>query len=148
MAWSIDSALKATLPDTASSFLGYVLSTITSPSFFQVVVVYRWQDFRAVEILPHPGRPLLRQVSQVDSAEDALRHRRRFGVLREAHKTRDFQLVLNAAVWDPVVEYSVQMLEQAVTEEKAKGGFGDFLSEPLVACHPQRSRTIDHGEVE
>ena len=55
---------------------------------------------------------------------------------------RDFQLVLDASVWGPAGEYSVKMLKEAVAEEKAKKGFDDFLSEPLVTCHPQRSRFV------
>ena len=133
--------------DFASSLLRYALSTIASPSFSQVVVVHGWRDFRGVEISPRPGQPLLREVSRVERAEEAVRNHERFEVLRAAHKVRNFQLVLCAEVWDPVVEYSVRMLKEAVAEEKAKVGFDDFLSEPLVLCHPQRSRTIDHGEV-
>ena len=93
-----------------------------------------------------PGAPLIRELSQVESEAEAVRHHRRFEVLREAHKVRDFQLVLCAGVWGPVVDYSVRMLKEAVAEEKAKNGFGDFLPEPLIIAEPCRSRTIDHGE--
>ena len=36
---------------------------------------------------------------------------------------RNFQLQLCANVWDPVGEYSVGILEEAVSEEMANGGF-------------------------
>ena len=109
-----------------------MLSTITAPSFLRVVVVYLWHDFRGVETCLRPGVPLTRELSQADIAGEASRHRRRFGVFREAHKVRDFQLVLSAEVWSPLVEYSVRMLKEAVAEEKARNGFGDFLPEPLI----------------
>ena len=140
MASSIDHALSSGSPDTASSLLKYVLSTITSPSFFEVVVRFRWSDFCAVESWRYPDRPPVREVSKADREAEGLRHHRRFGVLREAHKVRDFQLALNARVWDPAGEYSVRMLKEAVAEEKAKGGFDKFFSEPLVTYCPCRSR--------
>ena len=140
MAWSLDRALKKGPPATASSLLKYALSTITSPSFFEVVVRFQWCDFHAVESWRNPDRPPLRELSAAGRVVEALRHRRRFEVLREAHKTRDFRLVLDAKVWDPAGEYSVRMLKEAVAEEKAKGGLDDFLSEPLVTYHPCRSR--------
>ena len=147
MASSMDSAFRALSPDAVSNILGYALSTITAPSFFQVVIVYLWHNFHGVESWRHPGMPLIREVSQVDSANEALGHHMRFRALHEAHKARNFQLVLSVEVWDPVMEYSVRMLKQAVEEERAKDGFGGFLSEPLVTCHPRRRQTIDDGEV-
>ena len=144
MAWSMDNASQ----DTASRLLKYALSTITSPSFFQVVVVYLWHNFRGVASLLYPDMPLIRELSQVDIADEALYYdRRRFRVLREAHKARDFRLVLSVEVWDPLMEYSVRMLKRAVAKERIKDGFGDFLPEPLVICRPRRSQTIDHEEV-
>ena len=140
MASSIDRALKKGSLDTASSLLKYALSTITSPSFSEVVVRFQWCDFCAVESWRNPDRPPLHEVSQDDREAEALRHHRRFEVLREVYKVRDFRLVLNATVWDPVGEYSVRMLKEAVAEEKAKGGFDDLLSEPSVTYRPCRSR--------
>ena len=90
--------------------------------------------------------PLIHEVSQVESEGQIKRHHRQFVALREAHTVRDFQLVLSAEVWAPVMEYSVRILEEAVAEEKARNGFGDFLPEPLIVCHPRRGRTLDHGE--
>ena len=88
----------------------------------------------------NPDRPPLCEVSQDGRRAEALRHHRRFEVFREVCKVRDFRLVLNATVWDPVGEYSVRMLKEAVAEEKAKGGFDDFLSEPSVTYRPCRTR--------
>ena len=139
MPWSMDDSL-----DTASSLLGYAVSTIASPSFFQVVVVYQWHSLRGLYAPQYP----IHEVSQDVSEAEALRHQGRFGVLRKAHQARDFQLVLSAEMWDPEAKFSVQILKEVVAGEKAEGGFGDFLPEPLVTCHPLRSRTIDHGEVD
>ena len=88
----------------------------------------------------------MRELFQVESEAETVFHHRRFEVLREAHKVRDFQLVLCARVWGPVVDYSVRMLKEAVAEEKARNRFGDFLPEPLIIAEPCRRRTIDHEE--
>ena len=139
-AWSIDRALSDGSPDTASTLLKHALSTIRSPSFSKIVVLYGWNDFRGVESWRHPDRPPLREVSEVERAEEASRHSRRFEVLRRIRNVRDFWLVLNACVWDPVGEYSVRMLEEAIADEKAKGGFAAFYYEPSVTYYPYKNR--------
>ena len=128
--------------NTTSSLLKQVLSTITSPSFFEVMIIFRWYNFSGVESWQHPDKPPLHEVSRAESAAEAQRHRRRFEVLREVHKVRDFRLVLDASVWGPASEYSMRMLKEAVAKEGAKKAFCGFLSEPLVTYHPQRSRLV------
>jgi len=96
-----------------------VLSTITSPVFSKVVVVYRDYDIY--------GLP-----SAVNKATALTPYYRHFAALREMNKVRTFQVVLCADVWDRVVVDAVRALEQAVAEERTKAGFGDFSSEPLV----------------
>ena len=140
MAGSIDRALFHGSLHTASSLLKHALSTITSPSFFEVVVVYRWHDFCGVESWRHPDRSPSREVSQAERVVEASWSRRRFEVLHEIHAVRDFRLVLTASVWDPVGEYSVRMLKEAVAEEKATNIFDDFHSEPSVNYYPCRGR--------
>jgi len=53
---------------------------------------------------------------------------------------RNFQLQLCANVWDPVGEYSVGILEEAVSEEMANGGFDGFPFTPFVTCFPCNTR--------
>jgi len=139
-AWSIDRALSNGTQDTASSILKQALSTIRAPSFFEVVVLYRWYDFRGVESSRNSDQPPLRYMSQAEEAEETSRHHRRFDLLRGVHNLRDFRLVLSAGVWDPVGEYSVRMLKEAIVAEKARGGFDGYLSEPFVTYYPRRSR--------
>ena len=128
-AWSIDMTCWTY---RAPEFLQHALSTITSPSFFQVVVVYRWQDFHGMEVLSHPGSNFLR----------------RFDVFHEVREVRDLQLVLSVEDWGPLVEASVRMLRKAVAEEGVKHTFSGFLPEALVTYRPCRRRTINHiGEV-
>jgi hypothetical protein len=64
----------------------------------------------------------------------------RFGVLREVYQIQHFHLELRASVWGYLGEYPVQMLEEAVTEEKAKWGSDHFFSDPPVVYDPQRTR--------
>ena len=122
---------------TALSFLKRTLSTITSPTFFQVMVIYLQNDFCGLE--PRASRDQLhfREASQAERTKEAALHRRRFEILREAHKVRNFRLLLCAHVRGPVEEYSVRMLKEAVAEEKAHKGFDGFLSEPQVTYYPR-----------
>ena len=133
----------ATVPGAASLLLKQVLSTVTSPSSFEVVILYRWSDFGGVGYYwRYSDLPPLHEVLRADGAAEALVHHKRFKLFREAHEVRDFRLVLDANVWGPVGEHSVQMLKEAVAKEKAENGFDEFFPEPLVTYHPQRSRFV------
>ena len=129
-------------PDETSNLLKQVLSTVTSPSLFEVVVLYRWDDFGGVGSWQHSNLTPLHEVLRADGAAEALRHHRRFRVFREVHEVRDFRLVLDANVWGPAGEHSLQMLREAIAEEGAKNGFDEFFPEPMVTYHPQRSRLM------
>ena len=102
------------------------------------MIMYRETNFHGIVARSYPNQPHLSKVSEADRAEEALRHHSRFEVLRELHRVRDFRLVLCAEVCDPVGDYSVRMLREAVVDEKAKGGFEGFRSEPVVLHHPRR----------
>jgi len=124
----------------------HVLSTITSPVFSEVVAFYRDYNFiwarvctQAPWIPPQHYPPLGRRPQAEKEAGDP-QHRKRFKVFYEMHKVRDFQLVLCADVWDPVEDYSMHMLKRVVANEKARGGFSDSFSEPLVIYRPRGSR--------
>jgi len=134
---SIDRALSGGSLDAASMLLKYAISTIASPVHIKVMIIYRDYDFRGIAPRGNSNWPYLSNMSEADRAEETLRHRRRFKVLREVHKVRDFQLVLHAEVWSPVVEYSVRMLGEAVADEKVTRGFEGFRSEPVVTYRPR-----------
>jgi len=68
---------------------------------------------------------------QADEVEEASRHNRRFEVLCEVYKLRDFELVLSATVSGYAGEWRVRTLE-AVAREKVKTGFDGFFPEPPV----------------
>ena len=70
--------------------------------------------------------------------EEVSWHHKRFELLREMHKVRDFQLELHYAPWDWSSEDLTLVLRQAVAAEKARGGFDDFFPEPLVTFAPYR----------
>ena len=139
-AHSIDNALRIGSLDTASRLYKFVLSTIQSPAFSQVTVSYQPHDFRAIV----PKCPLvesyLRQLSLDQEAEEASKHRKRFELLREILKARDFRLVLHpdADVRGVVEGYVVQMLNEAVAAERVTGAGFDFVfTEPLVTLIPR-----------
>ena len=125
---------------TTATFLKQIFSTITSPSFSKVVVLYKDCDFRGVESWSSGQPPFRHELLQAGSTGEAAGHRLRFEVLREVHNVRAFQLVLCVSVWGCVGEYPVRRLEEAVAEAKAEGAFGNDFSDPVVVYDPQRTR--------
>ena len=123
-------------------FLTHELSTVTSPAFSEVIIVYRDHDFLGVDPSRFSYNFPFHWMSEVDEAEEALRHRRRFKVFREIRKVRDFRLVLRVDVWDRVGKYTMGVLKQAVTAEGEWEGVENTFSEPLVIYSPRRSGPI------
>jgi hypothetical protein len=97
----------------------HALSTITSPVFSEVTVIYLDSD-----------------LSDFTSPEEVLGHHRRFEVFREMRSVRDFQLVLCAIVRANVGKDSVEELKDIVEEEKVKMGGDAIFPEPLVIHSP------------
>jgi hypothetical protein len=124
-------------PDRATlSFLVATLSTITSPTFSDVIVFYRDIDFDGLEFdVLNPYR----EITPEESAREESWHRGLFDVFREMHTVRDFRLTLCAEVWDCVGEYAVQVLKRAVAVEKAANRLDYFSSEPMVVLSPRGS---------
>jgi len=134
---SIGRATNNDQPDTALSFLKYVLSTIKSSASFKIIVLYWNCDFSGIKPRGSDWPPF-RKLSEAARAKEASQHHLRFEALRELYKVRDFRLVLSAAVSGCVAEYATRMLEEAVAEEKAKNGFDDHFPEPVVLYDPHR----------
>ena len=128
---SVDYTLRNGSLDVAARFLKYMLSTIQSPGFSQVVFVYQAHAFCTLKTL-QPAWPHSCELSQDERAEAKSLQQKRFDLLREVHKARDFSLVLHADVQGTFGNYVVRMLKEDVAAEKARGGFDDFLSEPSV----------------
>ena len=137
---SIHGVLRGTSPDAPSSLLKHAFSTITSPAFSEVVVVYRDYDFSGVQDTEFSHLPPLCEVPQVEKAREDSQHRALFEMFREIYKVREFRLVLCADVRYRVGEYTVQMLREAIAAEKAERGFDVFFPEPLVIYNPRESQ--------
>ena len=131
---SIDCALNGT-PNTASSFLKHVFSTITSSAFFEVIILYWNRDFLSAKPRD-PGRSNLYEMSPAEKEVETSKHNRRFELLREVHKVRGFRLVLSALTSGRMGEYPAQILEEAVAEGKENKVFDDVFSEPFVMYIP------------
>ena len=129
--------LKKQCPDSG---LARALSTIASPVFSDVTVLYRDYDIRGA-YSPHPNVHPPQKMSQAELAREAKLHLARFGMYRAMHEVRDFRLVLCADVWDGVGEYAVRMLKEAVVAEKVARGF-DTFPEPEVTYSPRLSRPM------
>ena len=77
--------------------------------------------------------------------DEAWQRREQFNLLREAHRVRDFQLVLFADACGSDVEV-MRMLKEAVAAEKALGGFNDFFPEPMVTIIPRSFSYVKVGQ--
>ena len=127
-------------PHIASDLLKHVLSTITSPTFFEIVVVYRDYNFCGVETMEYPTQPPVCTTSRADRAMGIRQHLPEFDVFREIHKVRNFRLVLCADVRVCAGEYPVRVLEEGVATEREKGEFEDSFPETLVIHSPRAFR--------
>jgi hypothetical protein len=134
-----DHASSDGLPDPTSGFLKHVLSTITSSEFSVIIIIYRDCHFRGIEF-DSSRRAFFRELSQAERVEEVARHRRWFGAFREAHKVRGSKLGLCVCTRGSVGEEPVRILEEAIAEEKAEGGFNDFLFNPYAVYWPNWSR--------
>ena len=121
--------------DTASNFLGTVLSTVTSPTPLDVVIVYQDVDLGGVRgcwLGCNSGPACPRHDSREGRDDDTMRYKQQFRVFREIHNARDFHLVLCADVSDSIVERAMQTLEHFVDAREVNGGLDYLLYKPLV----------------
>jgi len=115
-AQSLICALRDRAPDTVPSAFRAMMSTVKSPAFSNVLVVYRRSDFYNVAYST---------TARTELGDEVTWYRRQFEVFREMYKARHFRLVL----WVySVGDGSVRELERAVAAEKAKGGLPPELS--------------------
>ena len=111
-----------------TSFLKHLLSTITSSAFLTIYLFHGEYYFRGITF----GRSDWPQLSNAERENEVSRYHRRFEVLREMHKVRTFQLKLGVTAWGRFGEGPVRLLEEAIAEERAEGGFDEFPCKPSV----------------
>ena len=115
MAWAINEFLNGRSTVSTSHLFQRALSTITSPSFLEVVIRYRHSDFCGILTrFDDPIFGLFFRVSRAERERKSLWYRRHLEAFRGCQEVRDFRLVLCAAVFDGVGEYSVRVLKGAV----------------------------------
>jgi len=122
------------LSPTTLTFLRSTLSTITSPMFTEVAIIYQDDDFRGIA---WHSTEAYRKTTLAERTAEASWHRSLFQAFRKIHATRDFRLVLCAEVWGRVREYAVEVLERAIAVERAAERLDYLPSEPLVICSPR-----------
>ena len=130
----IDKALRSGSLDSASRLFKFALSSIQSPVFSWVRVLYGRSDLFAGNDLESWNH--LYNITQAEKLEGALWHHKRFELFCEMHKVQKFQLVLRTYEVGDIEEHTVQMLRVVVAAEKARGGFDDHFPEPLVTFNP------------
>ena len=124
--------------------LGHALSTIRSPTFSEVVVIYQDRDIPAVHY-QQEGPPALWWLSPTQKARFASERRIVFEVLRELRRAHDFNLVLCADVWGCARIHAMRELKQAVLEERRQGGL-DNMSSRLMVTYRLREFLPSPGE--
>jgi len=87
-----------------------MVSTINSPTFSDIVVVYRQGDFH---------NDALYRDTLAELGDEETRYHKQFEVFRAMHEARDYRLVFSV---DQAGGESVRELERALTVERAKGG--------------------------
>jgi hypothetical protein len=118
MAGSLVAALTDRAPATTPSSLRAVLSTIKSPAFSEVVVIYRECDFYHSVY----GRT---EDTKAALGEESAWYERQFDVFREMYKARNFRLVL----WAYHVGHdSMRELQRVVAAETTRGGLPPELT--------------------
>ena len=118
----------------AVNSLNHILPTIAcSSAILDITIIYTDDELPVRSQHSDPAG-----LSQAVRAGEVTRHHLPFEVLREVHKVRDFRLILCASVLGCRGEYSAQSLEEAIAEEKARGGFDEYFYEPSVVYNPRR----------
>ena len=135
-AQSITYRWKSPAPSTLG-FLRTVFSTITSPAFFEVIVIYLDRDFGGAKLYSHDTWGHWKQMTPAEGAEEASWHRVLFEVFREMYTVRDFRLVLAVEARDRLGEYTVGAVKRAVATENATKRLDYLPSEPAVVYSPQ-----------
>jgi len=107
---SLISELRSRTPATPPSSFRAMLSTIRSPAFLDVVVIYRQGDFYH-DAYSKDGRAEL--------GDEMTWYRRQFEVFRAMREARPYRLVLSAKC---VGDDSVRELRRAVAANQARGG--------------------------
>ena len=128
--------------DTVPHWLRTLLSSITSPTPLDVVVIFRdlylstVQDCvrRNPDICLHPH-------SRAGSG--ALLYWQQLRMFREVYSVRDFRLVLCADVLDSSVEHAIRTLERTV--EEGKGGLGYLPCKVIFERRILRTRNSDYS---
>ena len=130
-------------------FLKTVLSSVTSPTPLDLVIVYRESDFSYLSRDWRGSEPASFCYSSPKTTVEhyTLHYQRQLRMFREVHSARDFRLVLCADVSDCLVSHATGTLECIIEAEKAKGGLDYLLCEPLIIFERRtvRTRYTDHS---
>ena len=115
--------------------LANALSTITSPVFSELVIVYEDYNFPGIRFNPCPSLAVSSLLTSYMETVTSRRHEE-LGVLREMCKIRDFRAVLRADVRGYLADHAIGELNRIVEEERAKSGSEGLSFQPLVTCCP------------
>jgi len=121
---------------TASNLIGYLISTVTSPTFFEIVIVSWKYDFCGIDPWADQDQPPSCEAPQAGGRDKHLQ-RLIFSGVMEGEDTR---CLLCLHIWEPMWKVSSRVLIETAAEEKEQKRFADLLSEPVVIWVPRRSR--------
>ena len=133
---SFEVSLNLGPPFARASILRHALSTITSPVFAEVIVLFRNGDFPSMDYCLC-GPPAICPLLEPYSTEVVSNRRKLFEVLREMHEIRNFKPVLCADVWGYLVERAVRQLKRAAAYHWARREPDSLSPLPQVTFSPR-----------
>ena len=114
----------------ALDFFKTVLSSITSSTTLDIVIVYRDREICGVGAFSTPRmKPIcFHHSSQESWTRSGLYHLQRLKMSREMYKKREFRLVFCADVSDFIAEHAIEILQRVVDTGKEMGGYFTSMS--------------------
>jgi hypothetical protein len=128
--------------NTTFDFLKAVLSSVTSPTLLDVVIIFQDFNFGGMGCLLCKPEPVcFRHLSQKEWDMTVRYYRRQLRKFRNVCYTRNFRLGFCADVSDYMVEWAVGILEHIVEVAKRRGELDYLPSEPLIISERRMVRT-------
>ena len=133
-------ALEVTMTSAVSSAftgsLGHAISTIRSPAFSEVIVIYQDSDIFTMLYRMH-GPPAYYHFSPTFEADLASQRHTAFVMLLELCRVHDFKLVVCADVWGCARGHAMRELKLAVLAECTEGELENMSSQLMVTSRLQ-----------
>ena len=117
--------------------LGHAISTIRSPAFSEVIVIYQERDMYSL-LCKDDGPPSRLCSTPTYEANVASRRHKVFAALLKLRRARDFKLVVCVDVWGCARRLALRELKQAILAKCTEGGVENMSSQLTVTSTLQQ----------